>query len=138
MSAAYAGRRRGWWIAAALYTALILVATLVPESEPAESYGIWFWSRFDVAQNLVLFAPLGVALYLATRSHAKSLLLGAALSLSVELLQLHVIRGRDASVPDWISNGVGTLAGSWFAAVADAILRRLRCWRAARRGSAAS
>jgi glycopeptide antibiotics resistance protein len=130
--------RRGWWTVAACYTAVILVATLMPESEPEESYGLWFWSRFDVAQNLALFAPLGVASFLATRSHVKSVLLGSALSLAVELLQLHVIRGRDASVADWISNSVGTLAGAGFAAVADSILRRWRIWRARRGASVGS
>jgi glycopeptide antibiotics resistance protein len=118
--------RRGWSIAAAGCTALILVATLSPEPEAVGIGCQWPWCLFDVAQNLVLFAPLGASLFLATRSHTKSIIAGAALSLAVELLQLHVIRGRDASLSDWISNTMGTAAGTGVAAAVDAILRRRR------------
>jgi len=118
--------RRGWSIAAAGCTALILVATLSPEPEAVGIGCQWPWCLFDVAQNLVLFAPLGASLFLATRSHTKSIIAGAALSLAVELLQLHVIRGRDASLADWIANTIGTAAGAQLAVAADAALRRRR------------
>jgi len=107
-------------------TLVILVATLSPEPETLATGTILSWYGFDVAQNLLLFAPLGAALFLATRSHAKSFLLGAALSLAVELLQLHAIRGRDASLADWIANALGTLGGAGLAAMSDAVLRRMR------------
>jgi len=118
--------RRGWWIAAAGCTALILVATLSPEPEAVWTTCEWPGCLLDVAQNLVLFAPLGVSLFLATRSHTKSIAVGAALSLAIELLQLHVVRGRDASLADWIANTIGTAAGAQLAVAADAVLRRRR------------
>ena len=116
--------RRGWSIAAAGCTALILVATLSPEPEAVWTGCQWPWCLFDFAQNVALFAPLGASLFLATRSHTKSIIAGAALSLAVELLQLHVIRGRDASLSDWITNTIGTAAGAQLAVAA--VLRRLR------------
>ena len=118
--------RRGAWIAAAGCSALILVATLSPEPDAVSTGCEWPGCLLDVAQNLVLFVPLGASLLLATRSHTKSIAAGAALSLAVELLQLHVIRGRDASLSDWISNTMGTAAGTGVAVAVDAILRRRR------------
>ena len=120
------GTRRGAWIAAVGCSALILVATLSPEPEAAWVGCHWPWCLFDFAQNLVLFAPLGASLFLATRCHTKSIAVGAALSLAVELLQLHVIRGRDASLIDWIANTIGTAAGTWLAVAVDSLLRRRR------------
>jgi glycopeptide antibiotics resistance protein len=118
--------RRGWWIAAIACTALIFVATLTPEPEVHGIGSDWPYWPFDIVQNLVLFAPLGASLFLTTRSHAKSIALGAALSAAVEMLQLHVIRGRDASLVDLVSNTLGTAAGSLFAAAVDTFLRRRR------------
>ena len=66
----------------------------------------------DVLLNVLLFVPLGVAL---RRTGMRLLLVvggGFAISLAIELLQLALIAGRDASVSDLITNTAGAALGA--------------------------
>ncbi|MGH7584793.1 MAG: VanZ family protein [Gemmatimonadales bacterium] len=65
----------------------------------------------DVLLNVLLFAPLGIGLGLLGVRPGRAFLLAAALSLSVELLQLKVVAGRDASLSDLLTNSAGVLLG---------------------------
>jgi glycopeptide antibiotics resistance protein len=70
----------------------------------------------DFFLNILLFLPLGLGLALAGFSWRRALILAALLSCSIELLQMKVIVGRDASLGDVISNtlggGIGALLGA--------------------------
>ena len=77
----------------------------------------------DVLLNVLLFVPLGLGLRLAGFSWRRALALGAALSLGIELLQMKVIAGRDASLGDLITNSLGTGLGAWLAASGPRLLR---------------
>jgi VanZ family protein len=64
----------------------------------------------DTVRNVVLFVPLGVCLAGLGLRAGRSALLGAALSLAVEIAQ-NLIPGRDASPRDLLANTAGTLLG---------------------------
>jgi hypothetical protein len=65
----------------------------------------------DFARNIVLFLPFAFGLALAGVRPVRVLIVGSALSALVEVLQINVIVGRDASMLDWISNSIGTALG---------------------------
>ena len=65
----------------------------------------------DFARNIVLFVPMAFGLRLAGVRPLWAILIGACLSGTVELLQIRIIVGRDASALDWLSNTTGTVAG---------------------------
>lgn len=65
----------------------------------------------DFLLNVLLFLPLGFGGRLAGFRPLAVIGSGAALSAAIELLQLRVIPGRDASLLDVISNSLGTTAG---------------------------
>jgi hypothetical protein len=72
----------------------------------------------DVLLNIALFVPLGAGLALLEMPKRRVLLIGAALSLSIELAQYFFIVGRDASLSDLLTNSTGSvvgaaLTGSW-------------------------
>jgi hypothetical protein len=83
----------------------------------------------DTVRNVVLFGPLGVSLAGLGLRAGRATLLGAALSLAVEIGQ-NLIPGRDASPRDLLANTAGALlgfllvrrAGDWLAP--GAALRR--------------
>jgi VanZ family protein len=114
--------RRAATLALAASTLVILVATLTPTrtmpGPPLE--GCWVCGAkglADVIANVLLFTPLGAALFLRTRRVGWSLFLGALLSAAVELTQYH-IPGRDPSLGDLLSNTLGTglgvlVVGTW-------------------------
>jgi hypothetical protein len=77
----------------------------------------------DVLLNLVLFTPLGFGIGLTTRSWRRAVLAGAALSLAIELLQLTVVVGRDASLSDLVTNTVGAGIGALLALRVERFLR---------------
>ncbi|HET9293078.1 MAG TPA: VanZ family protein [Gemmatimonadales bacterium] len=77
----------------------------------------------DVFLNVLLFVPLGLGLRLAGFSWRRTVALGAALSLGIELLQMKVIAGRDASLGDLITNSLGAGLGAWLAASGPGLLR---------------
>lgn len=71
--------------------------------------------------NVVLFVPFGLLLLLVLRrSWASTVALGAAVSASVELVQLIPWLGRDMSIGDVLTNVLGTAVG----ATIGAVLRR--------------
>ena len=75
----------------------------------------------DVLLNVLLFVPFGVGLGLAGFSWKRALLLAGILSFGIELLQMKVIPGRDASLGDILMNSAGGTIG----ALAGAHWRRL-------------
>jgi len=58
----------------------------------------------DVAANLLLFLPLALGLRLSGESWSRTVLLAGLISFTVELLQLRVVPGRDASLSDLLTN----------------------------------
>jgi hypothetical protein len=93
--------------------------TLTPHPEQAEMVaGISPWcilgcddlAPLDIALNILLFVPLGIALSLWV-SRFKSLVIAAGVSVLIELAQLHLIVGRDASLRDVITNTTGAALG---------------------------
>ncbi len=121
-----------WWVLAAAVSAWLLwmtlrpnqaVATnLAPLTTSAAKQGISPHLLIDLAGNVVVFVPLGMALALALRDRpaGRRLLLaavgGAGLSLVIELVQT-TIPTRAAALGDWLLNtvgaGVGAVAASW-------------------------
>jgi hypothetical protein len=95
---------------------LVLVATLYPMEPTADTGSIECLicgerGLADAIVNVILFMPLGAAAGLTGRSTLAALALGAALSGSVELAQITLIPGRDASIGDLIFNTLGAAAG---------------------------
>lgn len=78
----------------------------------------------DVLQNIFFFVPLGLALGLLGLDWRRAALTGGPLALVVELSQLFLVAGRDASLSDLITNTVGTGLGAgvvhWMSAPAFA------------------
>ena len=72
--------------------------------------------------NVLLFMPLGLALFVRRRSLVQAAAAGGLLSVSIEIAQLW-IPGRTTSFDDVILNTLGTVAGWWIAA---ALRRRYR------------
>jgi VanZ like protein len=77
----------------------------------------------DVFLNVLLFVPLGLGLALVGFSWRRTLLLGAALSFGIELLQMKVVTGRDASLGDLVTNTLGAGLGAWLAVTGPRWLR---------------
>jgi hypothetical protein len=85
----------------------------------------------DVVANLLLFVPFAAGLRLAGLSWRRTVLLSAALSLTVELLQGLVVPGRDASLSDLLTNTTSGAIGAGLGAQLPGALRPSRA-RAAR------
>jgi len=107
--------RRIAWAGVAASTACILVATLYASGTtlpPGWSFDLSSGdSAFaELIQNLLLFIPLGACLTLAGVRPRWTVLIGAALSFSVEFAQ-QWIPGRDPSTGDIIANTVSTALG---------------------------
>ena len=102
-------------LAVAACVLVILAATLPPDRETAREAGgpsQVFGDRWlaDAILNVILFAPLGLALG-ATRAESHRLILGAALfSAAIEAAQ-GPIPGRDPSVVDVVTNTIGAALG---------------------------
>jgi hypothetical protein len=108
-------------VAVALYIALICFATLTPRPPAVIPSGPWCivcgeLGGVDVLQNIALFLPLGALLVLAGLPAGRATLACMLLSLSIELLQIRVVSGRDASLSDVLTNTAGALLGSALAA----------------------
>jgi uncharacterized membrane protein YdcZ (DUF606 family) len=117
-------------VLAALGAAAIAWLTLQPEPDAAvlaASTPLWCLvcgerGGVDVILNLLLFTPLGLGLRLAGLSWRRALVTSALLSLGVELLQLTVVEGRDASLSDLLSNTGGAALGAALAARLDTLV----------------
>jgi hypothetical protein len=100
--------------------AVILVATLTPTSDV---HGVAASTSLlclvcgdeggaDVINNLLLFLPLAIGLRLSGVSWRRTVAAGFLLSLTVELLQLRVVAGRDASLSDLLTNTTSSAIGA--------------------------
>lgn len=107
--------------------AVILAATLFPSTDEVEPLlscvlcgdkGV-----ADFILNVILFAPLGIALAHANERFLRVCLAGALLSGAIELAQLY-IPGRDSSLGDVLSNTTGAAAGYCFARYAPYLITR--------------
>ena len=126
------------WPLALTYTALIVFASLFP-FEGWRAQGIDplvfllaplpppYWTGFDVATNVVGYAPLGFLLVLGVLRSGWgrgavvwATLVGGLLSLSMEFLQIYLPR-RVPSNLDLVLNVVGTLAGALSAALLERV-----------------
>jgi len=72
----------------------------------------------DIILNVILFVPFGAGLRLAGVRRARVIAIAFCLTTAIELLQMHAIPGRDASLGDVITNTFGgvvgvALADSW-------------------------
>jgi len=70
----------------------------------------------DFFLNLLLFVPLGVGLTLAGFSWRRAVVLAALTTFGVELLQMKVVAGRDASLGDIVANTLGGGLGAFVTA----------------------
>lgn len=65
----------------------------------------------DVVLNVLLFIPLGLGLGMAGIRPRAAILIAALTTLTVELLQLGIVAGRDASLSDLVTNTLGAAIG---------------------------
>jgi glycopeptide antibiotics resistance protein len=88
----------------------------------------------DILLNTLLFVPLGVGLKLSGLSLRKAVLICFALSLSIETAQAFIVRGRDTTLSDLLTNTAGGAIGFWSARTAPMWLapsRKGAAWLAA-------
>jgi Concanavalin A-like lectin/glucanases superfamily/VanZ like family len=92
----------------------ILAATLKPMQIDEYATSVFCllcpWDTDDVLANILLFAPLGMALLLRGVGGGRGLMLSTGLSLTVEVAQLW-IPGRDSAFTDVASNTLGAAVG---------------------------
>jgi hypothetical protein len=101
--------------------AIIAGATLVPtpdQAQQAADTNIYCLvcgelGVVDVTLNLLLFLPLGIGLALLGLSPLRAVVLVGLTTLTVEILQLALIAGRDASLSDLLTNSAGGVLGFW-------------------------
>lgn len=85
----------------------------------------------DILLNTLLFVPLGVGLSLSGLSVRNAVLFCFALSLSIEAAQAFVVRGRDSTLSDVVTNTLGGSIGFWSALTAPVWLapsRKTAAW----------
>jgi hypothetical protein len=80
----------------------------------------------DIAGNLLLFLPLAVGLRLAGVTWGRTVAACGLLSLTVELLQVGVVPGRDASLSDLLTNTTSAAIGATIGGVLPAAIRPRR------------
>lgn len=95
---------------------LIALVTLMPRAENTAPRFDWRLTSNprELAEsilNVVLFLPFGAALRWLRLRFVWAILLGFALSLAVEILQRHVIPGREGELQDLITNTIGATLG---------------------------
>jgi hypothetical protein len=73
--------------------------------------------------NVFLFVPLGVGFGIYRTNWKRAVVLGAALSTAIELLQFLIIPGRYSTVGDVITNTIGTAVGFALGRYAAALVR---------------
>jgi hypothetical protein len=106
-----------WRVAGAATLVAIVVITLTPLEGPVtgSTYCLICGRRgaADAVLNLVMFLPVGwlIARVATARPAATAALIGAGLSLAIEVVQI-AIPGRDASLGDLAFNAAGALAGA--------------------------
>ncbi|MBV7419338.1 VanZ family protein [Comamonas sp. CMM03] len=129
--------RSSAWTLAAIYAALIVFASLFPfEGWRVQGVDPWvfltaklpppYWTWFDVNTNIAGYVPLGFLLALGMLRDGRrarwavplAALLGAALSLGMEFLQIYLPR-RVPSNLDLSLNAAGALLGALLAALLE-------------------
>ncbi len=128
--------RTSAWPLALVYAALVVFASLFPfVGWRDQGIAPWifllaplpppYWTGFDVATNVVGYAPLGFLLALALLRTGRgvlavplALVAGALLSLSLEFLQIYLPQ-RVPSNLDLVLNTAGALAGALCAALLE-------------------
>jgi hypothetical protein len=108
-------------VVAVLSIAIIAAATLIPardQASMAADTSVWCLvcgglGVTDVALNILLFVPLGIGLSLLGVSRWRGITLIVLTTLTVEVLQLSFIPGRDASLSDLLTNTIGGMLGLW-------------------------
>ncbi len=108
---------------AALGFAFIAIMTLTPQAGPpafAPSFCILCGEMAvqDIILNVILFVPFGTGMRLAGVRRTRVIAIAFCLTAAIELLQMHIIPGRDSSLGDVITNTLGgaigvALADSW-------------------------
>src|SRR5207237_9192820 len=95
---------------------LIVVFTLRPAADPNwvrfSTEHLWSTNAADLLRNVLLFVPLGMALR-RRRGLLRTVVLACLVSVTVEVLQFALVRGRDAIVLVVVSSTVGVLFGAW-------------------------
>ncbi|MGH9200820.1 MAG: VanZ family protein, partial [Vicinamibacterales bacterium] len=111
--------RRPAAVLAAVWLVLIALATLQPTQSVVVTPTFCIFrgpvGGMDFVLNVVLFAPLGMALRWATGRWNVAVMAGVLTTLFIEVLQSRLIPGRDASLGDLLANTLGTLLGAWIA-----------------------
>lgn len=95
---------------------LIGLATLSPQpplTSPLPAFCIFCgdYGAVDFLLNVALFLPLGLSLGAAGHSLARAVAVAGVTTVVVELLQVRIIPGRDASAGDLLANSLGGLLG---------------------------
>jgi hypothetical protein len=98
----------------------IVGTTLIPipeQSAASAATPLWClvcgeYGGVDVLNNILLFIPLALGLRLYGYRTARVVIMGALLSLVVEVLQLTIVPGRDASLSDLVTNSLGSWLGA--------------------------
>ncbi len=98
------------------------LACVFSTCDPAARSHAWLFLLINGLGNVVVFIPLGLALYIALRYSAQSprkrllsvMWSGVGVSLFYELAQLW-IPGRIVASDDILTNGCGALLGGWLA-----------------------
>jgi len=116
-------RQIGYRLAFAGLT-LIAALTLLPQPEEAARAAATpitcilcgDLGSVDFLLNVLLFVPLGAGLHLAGFSWRRTVVLAGLLTGLIELLQMEVIAGRDASLGDVLANTLGGGLGAILAA----------------------
>jgi hypothetical protein len=107
-------RHLGYAIAA-LGLLFIAGLTLVPQPDqaaeaaatPLSCIVCGEFGGVDFLLNILLFIPLGIGLAVAGFSWRRTVVLAGLLTFGIELLQMNVIAGRDASLGDILTNTLG-------------------------------
>lgn len=69
----------------------------------------------DTILNIILFIPFGLGMRLAGFRRRHAIVIAACTTITVELLQMHIIPGRDSSLGDVLTNTLGGALGVWLA-----------------------
>jgi glycopeptide antibiotics resistance protein len=130
-----------WWVVAGLSMAWLLWMTVRPDDlvetdltpliRSANAHGISTFLLIDLAGNVAVFVPLGIALAFALRPVSVprgfliATLIGSALSLAIELVQAGV-PGRTMAFDDWLLNTAGTALGAGIGSLVRVAIERHR------------
>ncbi len=107
------------WLATIVWLVAIGLLTLIPDPMARGSAAgplCWYcdsYATLDVALNIALFLPLGIALKRLGWSWQRLLLTTLGLATLIEVLQLELVGGRDASIRDLLANTAGAGFGAW-------------------------